>query len=455
MYIECLIKAGGKVYEVGGSVRDRLLKRSIKDRDILITNLPLESISKILTPYGKITFVGKSFGILKFFPHRQKDIVIDIAIPRKEVSTGPGHRDFTVEYDPDLPVEVDLGRRDFTINAMAFDVAEQTLIDPFGGKKDLEDKILRQVFSEAFTEDPLRLLRAIQFSARLGLAIEPKTKKSMVENAELIKTVSGERIIEEMKKLMSANRPSSGFELMAETGILTHLLPALDATRGISQAKQAGDDVFIHTMKVLDATRNDQAIDNAGDLELMFAALLHDIGKAKTKRYSSTEKRTVFYGHQIVSARMAVKILNRMKSTTIGVDPGIVNKLIENHMFETKSFFTEKAIRRFISKVGKDLILKLLDLRLADNRGGKYPGGIKGVLKLKKRIIEEINRKPPFGPQDLEIDGHNIMKLGVHEGPMVGKILAQLVEMTLDDPKLNTREQLIAITKDIIDNAGG
>lgn len=453
MFIDDLVTAGGKVYEVGGTVRDRLLKRKIKDRDLLITGLTIETISAILKPYGKVTLVGKSFGVIKFSPHKDKTMTIDIAIPRKEISTGTGHRDFKVDYDPDIPVEEDLGRRDFTVNAMAYDLAEKNFIDPFNGSDDLQRGILRQVFENSFVEDPLRLLRAIQFSARFALEIEQQTKEAMKDHAELINTVSGERIIEELKKLMYAKKPSAGFELMSEVGLLQHVLPSLEAIKGIAQAKQKNDDVFKHTMKVLDATRMDQAIDHEGNMELMFAALLHDIGKARTKRYSPKDKRTVFYGHQIVSARMARKILNRLKSQTIGVDPKVVCKLIEHHMFETKSFFSDKAIRRFISKVGKDLIYKLIDLRLADNRGGKYPNGIKGVMRLKKRVTEEINRKAPFGPKDLAVNGHDLMKLGVPEGPEIGKILCQLVDRVLDDPKLNTREQLIAIVRDILDNS--
>lgn len=452
MYIDDIIRAGGRVYEVGGSVRDRLLGRRVKDKDLLVTGLPIESITRILRPSGKVTFVGRIFGVLKFSPHRDAGTTIDIAIPRKEVSTGPGHRDFNVEYDPGLSVERDLGRRDFTINAMAFDIKSEDLIDPYGGQKDLRNNMLRQVFANTFVEDPLRLLRAIQFAARFGLTIEPETMEAVRKNAELIKTVSNERIIEEINKLLTAERPSAGFRLMVDTGLLVHTLPALDATRGILQAKQAGDDVFNHTMKVLDASRRDEVIDNAGDINLMFAALLHDIGKAKTERYSPKDKRVVFFGHQIVSARMVLKILEQMKGSTIGVDPQIVSKLIENHMFETKSFFSEKAIRRFISKVGKDLIYLLIDLRLADNRGGKYPGGIKGILRLKKRITEEINRKSPFGPKDLAIDGNDIMELGIPEGPEVGRVLKQLVELVLDEPGRNTREQLVAIVGNIVNN---
>jgi len=450
MFIEEVLKAGGKVYEVGGSVRDRLLKRPLKDRDLIIRHLSIETIGNILKPFGKVHFVGKSFGVLKFYPNGKEQTAIDIAIPRKEVSTGVGHRDFKVDYDPDLPLEADLGRRDFTINAMALDLETQNIIDPFDGQKDLKKRLLRQVFKEAFIEDPLRLLRAIQFAARFNLTIEPDTMAAMKEHASLISTVSGERIIEELGKLMTADHPSRGFYQMAETGLLGHLFPILNQTIGINQEKQAGDDVFHHTMKVLDATRKDSAIDHPGDLELMFAALFHDIGKVKTNRYSEKEQRTVFYGHQIVSARLARKILKNLHSPTIGVNPNDVSHLIEHHMFETKSFFSDKAIRRFISKIGKDQIFRLIDLRTADNRGGKYPDGIKGVSKLKKRIIDEISRKPPFGAQDLAVSGCDIMKIGVPEGPSIGKILTACVEHVLDEPEHNTSEQLIAFIKDML-----
>lgn len=454
MFIAVLQEAGGSVFEVGGTVRDRLLNRPVKDKDYLVTGLPIERIIALLKPYGKITLVGKSFGVLKFSPHRERDVTYDIAVPRKEVSTGLGHRDFKVEYDHALPVEEDLGRRDFTINAMAWDIKKEKLIDPFRGKEDLEKKILKQVFENAFVEDPLRLLRAIQFATRFELAIEEKTLDSIKKNAHLIKTVSSERIAEELKKLLLASHPSRGFDLMHETGLLELIFPEISATRGIEQDKIHGSDVYRHTMIVLDAARGDPLIHNAGDLELMLAALFHDTGKAKTKRYSKKEGRTVFYGHQIVSKKIAEKRLKSLCAATMGVNINNILKLIENHMFETKAYYSERAIRRFINKIGVDLIFKLLDLRIADNRGGKYPGGVKGVLNLKKRVIAEINKKPPFGPKDLAVNGHDIMALGIKEGPGVGKIIKQLIELVLDDPKLNTKEQLLAIARQIIENGG-
>ena len=447
MFEKAIFDAGGQLYEVGGPVRDQFLGISTKDKDYLVTGVSLEQLSLLLKPFGSVQFVGKSFGVLKFSPFNDREAIFDIAIPRKEISTGTGHRDFDVDYDHNLPVEVDLARRDFTINAMARNVKNKEIIDPFNGRKDLKNKILRQVFVQAFKEDPLRLLRGVQFAARFNLKIEDETLQSMKDNAHLIKTVSSERIVEEIKKLFLAERPSVGFRIMDETGLLPLVFPELAATKGIQQDK--GHDVFEHIMIVLDAAASDKIIDNRGNLELMFAALFHDVVKAKTARFVPEQKRIAFFGHQIVSKKMAVKKLEALKATTIGLDIGNVSKLIENHMFETKSFFSERAIRRFISKVGKDLILKLIDIRIADNRGGKYPGGVGGVLKLKKRIVDELEKKPPFGPKDLKVNGHDLMKVGFSAGTKMGGVIKQLVEIVLDHPELNTKEELLTIAENI------
>lgn len=452
-YLRALKDAGGLIYEVGGTVRDRLLDHPSKDRDYLVCRLTIKQLTQILSPFGKVALVGQMFGVIKFAPHQSPSQAIDFSLPRKERSTGIGHRDFEVDFDPNIPVEADLGRRDFTVNAMAMDCETQKIVDPFGGEKDLKSRTLRQVFPKAFEEDPLRLLRAIQFAARFDLTIEEETCASMKRHAALIESVSPERIAEELRKLFSAHKPSRGFDLMCECGLLSHIMPELSAIKGIEQDKQPGDDVYGHTMRALDAARGDHAIVNRGNLELMFAVLLHDIGKAVTTRYHEPSKRIVFFGHQIASARMARRILKKFKIETIGVNPKNVTRLIENHMFETKAFFSDRAIRRFINKVGKDHIFMLVDLRLADNRGGKHPHGIRGVEKLRKRIQEELDKKPPFGPADLAIDGHDIMDAGVPQGPMIGAILARLVETVLDEPELNTREQLLALAANLSKNS--
>ncbi|MCP4703250.1 MAG: CCA tRNA nucleotidyltransferase, partial [candidate division Zixibacteria bacterium] len=214
----------GHIYEVGGAVRDRLLSQSIeaKDRDYLVCGIPYSNLSRLLKNYGKVDLVGRSFGVIKFTQKRNSDpYTFDISLPRKEHSTGVGHKDFEVLFDPGLSVEDDLTRRDFTINAMAFSLDNKKLIDPLNGQLDLEKRQIRMVSDQAFPEDPLRMLRAIQFAARLDFSIEPKTLKAIKKNASLIQSVSVERINEELNKLLvRAKEPSVGFRLMQETGLL-------------------------------------------------------------------------------------------------------------------------------------------------------------------------------------------------------------------------------------------
>ncbi len=448
-FIEEIQSSGGKVYEVGGTVRDRLMGRDQKDRDLLITHLPINDLIKILKRHGDVFTVGKSFGVIKFYPKEDKDTCLDIALPRNEVSTGTGHRDFQVDFDPNLPVEVDLSRRDFTVNAMALEVATGRLIDPFSGEGDLKTRTLRMVSQTAFEEDPLRMLRGIQFAARFHLTIEPGTFEAMQRHADLIRTVSAERVSEELKKLFMAEKPSEGFILMRDAGLLKPLFPELAENVGVEQGnKFRDDDVFMHTMRVLDASRKDAAIPYAGDLELMLAALFHDVGKARTKRFDAEKNRMTFYGHQLLSKRMAKKRMNALKITTLGVDPDRVAHLVEHHMFQTKAHFTDRSIRRLVNKIGPEHILKLVDLRLADNRGGKYPEGIKGVLRLRKKIQEEIDKNTPFGVRDLAVRGDDVMGIGIPEGPEIGRVLKELVEVILDDPEKNVKETLLEIAKE-------
>lgn len=441
-FIEKIHAAGGETFEVGGTLRDSLLGRPHKDRDLLVTRLSLPKLRKLLKPLGQIHEVGKSFGVLKFRP-AEESIEYDIALPRVEKSTGPKHRDFDVQFDASLPVEMDLQRRDFTINAMARNIRTGKIVDPFGGRKDLEQGLLRQVFSEAFEEDPLRLLRAIQFAARFELTLEPETLVSLKKHAALITSVSPERIILEIGKLFQSVRPSHGFYLMKETGLLKHVFPELERTIGVEQPNKRTGDVFDHTMMVLDASRSCRDLDTPGDLEIMFASLFHDVGKPDTKGYDPVQKRITFYGHQVISTRMAKKWLHKYRANMLGINIENVLSLVYNHMFETKSFYTEKAIRRFIQKIGKELIFKLIDLRIADKKGGAFPNKIRGVVKLKEKILEEINRKAPFGPKDLAINGYDLMEMGYPKGPLMGTILKALVEVVLDEPALNTRESLV------------
>lgn len=441
-FISQLFRHQAQVYCVGGTVRDAILGIPLKDIDLLVTSIPMDKLVSVLKMEGSVSQVGKSFGVIKFRPRSHPQEEIDIALPRLEKSTGSGHREFEITFDHTLPVETDLARRDFTINAIAFNVQNRQLIDPFNGQQDIIDKTLRQVFSEAFIEDPLRILRAIQFAARFNLKMDPATMECMVKHAPLVKTVSGERIILEIQKLFLAPKPSLGFDMMRQIGLLKHIFPFVEKMIGVKQPKKNNEDVYDHTMKVLDASRSATEMEQPGDMEIMFAALLHDAGKPATVGFDEEKKQVTFYGHQNVSRKIARRWLSDYKATTIGLNVDQTINLVHNHMFETKSFYTDKAIRRFVAKVGEENIYKLVDLRIADKKGGQYPEKMYGIIKLRERIRKELEKKPPFSAKDLALNGHDLIGMGFKPGPIMGQIQKFMIEKVLDDPELNTKEQL-------------
>lgn len=218
---------------------------------------------------------------------------------------------------------------------------------------------------------------------------------------------------------------------------------------GVIQPKKRNEDAYTHTMKVLDASRAAEELEKPGNLDIMFSALFHDTGKPKTHRISDAG-RVTFFNHQLISTGIAWRWMKHYRATTIGVHPRHVCHLVKHHMFETKPFEdNEKALRRFINKVGPENIFDLLDLRLSDKKGGRFPKKVYGILQLRKKIREEINKKPPFSAKDLAVTGHDIMGMGFKAGPIIGHIQRFLMEHVLDDPSLNTKEQL---TKLILDN---
>lgn len=210
-------RLGGKIFSVGGAVRDEFLGKESKDLDILITGVPMDNLEQLLKRFGKVDAVGKSFGVIKFVPQGLTDD-IDIAIPRTEKKVGDGHQGFDVTSDHNLPIEDDLKRRDFTINAIAKDI-DGNLIDPFGGQKDLASKIIKVVNPEAFADDPLRMLRAVQFASRFGFTIEPNTMKLIQTNAPKIKEIAGERMFIELEKIVTKGNKKVGAQLLKDTGL--------------------------------------------------------------------------------------------------------------------------------------------------------------------------------------------------------------------------------------------
>ncbi len=433
--IDDILKTG-RIYEVGGAVRDRLLQahRAVKDHDYLVTGIRYDDLTSILKQHGRVDLVGRSFGVIKFTQFRKgNQYTFDISLPRREHSTGVGHKDFDVSFDPNIPVEDDLIRRDFTINAMALSLDTDQLVDPLQGQVDLKARMIRMTSPQSFVEDPLRMLRAVQFAARFNFMIEPETFRSIREHAELIKTVSAERIADELTKLLErAEKPSEGFRIMQTTGLLKHILPELEACVGVTQPGPYHKyDVFEHTLHVLDAAKP--------SLRLRLAALFHDIRKPQHRRVSDEGDRATFYGHEMGGAKTARDIMRRLRfSNDLTKD---VSTLVERHMFTTA--VSDKGLRRLVRKVGTDLIWDLLELRRADVAGQGMGGRTDDVDQFEAEIKTELDKKPPFGLSDLALSGHDIMTMfSIPPSPPVGKVLNHLMEKVLDNPADNQRDIL-------------
>jgi tRNA nucleotidyltransferase (CCA-adding enzyme) len=432
----------GRIYEVGGAVRDSLLNLPIRERDYLVSGIPYNELSVILKSYGKVDLVGRSFGVIKFTQSQGgSKYTFDIALPRKEYSTGVGHKDFEVAFDPFLNIEDDLTRRDFTINAMARPLDGGELVDPLGGVIDLKKKMIRMASPNSFPEDPLRMLRAIQFAARLKFEIEAETLMAIANNVKLISTISTERISEELNKLMVlADTPSIGFRIMQKTGLMKEILPELEDTVGIEQpGGYHAHNVFEHTL---------YAIDNAPrSLRIRLAAMFHDITKPQAKR--QTEDGATFYGHEKTGARRASKIMKKLRYSNDLIDD--VHILVERHMFTIPA--TDKGLRRLIRRVTPELIFDLLELRRADivaqGKGGNYDD----IDEFEDRIRHELEQQPPFHIKDLALNGDDVMNLfNIPQSPLVGEALNYLLEKVLDEPQDNVREKLIEFASSYLAN---
>ena len=426
----------GELYLVGGIVRDLALgaQNDAADTDYVVCGIEYERLLRLLEPFGRTHLVGKSFGVIKFDAPDGSDV--DIALPRTEVSTGRGHRDFDVRHDSTLPIERDLERRDYTINSMALSLNDGRLVDPMGGWEDLARSILRVNREGSFLEDPLRMLRGVQFMARFGLKADEETRRLMTEHADLLESVSAERVREELNKLLLSDRPSEGLVFMHETGLLGKVLPELDEAWGVEQNEFHPDDVFYHSVRSCDQAPR--------DLEIRWAALLHDIGKPKMKQV--VDGRTVFYRHQEEGAEMAERMLERLRFPAEFTRR--VSTLVEHHMFNISDEWSDGALRRFVAKVGTENLDGLFALRVADAKsmGDRYVGTnidwIRGEIE---RILEQ---EAALKRTDLAISGREVMEiLGIEQGRRVGEVLEKLLERVLDDPSLNERETLIEMVR--------
>ena len=419
--LDLLWSNGHAAYLVGGAVRDVLLGRTPKDWDVATDALPERMLE--LFPSGRYEnrFGTVNIGDVQVTTFRRDHLYADHRRPDSVTFTES--------------VEEDLTRRDFTVNALAWGgKGEAHWLDPTGGADDLRNRLLRAVGDprRRFDEDALRLVRAVRLAAELEFEIELGTRAAMQQAADSVKWVSRERVGGEIRRMLAANPPSVAFRALLETGLLEPLLPELAAQVGVPQTKITGADLWQHTLATVDAAA---ALDGAGE-RLRLAALLHDIGKPTTFADGH------FIGHDTEGARIADELLTRLAFGRAQIEP--VTRLIAQHMFSYQPSWTGAAVRRFIRRIGADLVADLLRLRQADNVGSGLPPDAGRLDQLRERVNAELDAGVPLTLRDLAVDGSRLIDaLGLAPGPVVGRLLDHLLEWVIEDASRNEPDRLI------------
>lgn len=424
---------------VGGAVRDSIMGFTPKEYDITSDAKPedVQRIFKYTIPTGI-----KHGTILVILD----DMHVEITTFRSDGNYSDGRHPDKVEYT--ASIEDDLPRRDLTINAMAYNVLDGTLIDMFDGMKDIKNKIIRSVGNpyERFTEDGLRIMRAIRFATKLNFNIEKETFEAICHSTGMLSSIAYERIREEFNGILISDNPFRGIELLRKTGILALIMPELMQGFGVSQNKFHKYDVYYHILHTI------QAVDPLETEELTLlvrlAALFHDIAKPMVQKKVSKQEEPVYYNHEVVGANVAKKVMRRLKYSNAEID--FVTLLVRQHMFYYQDEWTDGAVRRFMKAVGIENIKPLLKLREADRlgSGNRKDKESKAIPKLLSRIDKIIEEENAITVKDLKINGNDLMKeFNLKPGPIVGKILNYLLDLILDEPSLNDKEKLMEKTK--------
>jgi tRNA nucleotidyltransferase (CCA-adding enzyme) len=440
---------GHAAWVVGGSVRDAILGRPAADWD-LTTDARPERILELLPD----AVYENRFGTVAL---RRPDGVHEITTFRTDHEYADFRRPHRIEFGESL--ELDLARRDFTVNAIAWgrpapDGDEQQpgagpsrpsdgrteprLEDPFDGLADLRTRTLRAVGdpTSRFEEDALRMVRAVRLAATLEARVEPATLDAIASHAGLVRHLSQERIAAELAKLLAAARPSIGLGLLEATGLLRVISPELAAQRGVAQNKVPGEDLWDHTLRTVDAVPPDRPV-------VRLAALLHDIGKPETAGEGH------FHAHEAIGAKQAAELLDRLRFPRATTDR--VVQLVRLHMFDYQGSWSDAAVRRFIKKTGRDGVDELLDLRAADNLGSGLPADSGGLEELRARVADQLLAEVALDRGDLAVDGNDLMdELGLTPGPALGRIIDDLLERVLADPSLNDRPTLLLIAQSML-----
>ncbi len=458
----------GDVYAVGGFVRDIITGKPTEEVDLLITRHNVEDIIEKIEPFGKVDLVGKSFGVIKFTTHKK---TYDIALPRKDKPKGKkvkSHKDFIISADPELPLEKDLERRDFRCNSMALRLADNTLIDPFGGADDTRAKIIRLTNPKAFPDDPLRVLRAARFASVLEFSID-KEIYSVSREIDL-SGLSVERVNEEIHKiLLLSPLPSVGLEGLFKLGVLRQLFPELysltlsiqDSLFHPEKDEYGHHTVWHHTKLTVDQAKrlaDAQKLSPEKKLALLLAALYHDVGKPSTAAWEFKKGRMVITnnGHDILGEKTTKKIFNRLRIFSYNGFKlrKTVLSLIRCHhraseLWQNRDVVTKKAFNRLAAEINGEIEL-LVYLDAADRAGREETpiSGLDSEARWLLKKFKELNvTKETIQPL---IMGRDLIKMGIAPGPKMGKILKELYQLQLDNEFENKRQGL-GVAKKIIE----
>jgi tRNA nucleotidyltransferase (CCA-adding enzyme) len=424
---------GLDAYLVGGAVRDELLGLESKDADFLVPGVDTDALRAKLEPHGRVDDLVVADRLVGVRLHpRDPDIRglapagIEFAPPRKEVSTGPGRHDFEIVADPALSVEDDMRRRDFTVNAMARRLEDGTIVDPVGGRADLERRVLRSVSPTSFAEDPLRLVRGLRFVSQLGFELDEQTREQMVEEAAAVRLVSGERIggglaadgMGELSKLLLGARPAAALAVARDTGVLVELIPEFGPARHLA------DHIFAVVQETADA---------GDDLAVRLAALFHDLGKPVDSDA---------LGHARVGAQIARETLRRLRYPE-RLARRVVSIVREHPYRDEERPKTPREARRFLLQHGDELAFDLVAHRFADRRAKNRD--VSGLEEMRALLEQELSAPHRLG--DLAVDGDDLLAIGFQPGPDLGRALQELLELVVDDPSMNDRERLLEHAK--------
>ncbi|HET9940620.1 MAG TPA: HD domain-containing protein [Candidatus Eisenbacteria bacterium] len=422
-----LRERGHLAYFVGGCVRDLLRGVAVADWDIATSALP----EQVLSIFSGAVPTGLKHGT----------VTVPTPSGNCEITTFRVESGYTDARHPDkvefvADVSQDLARRDFTVNAIAWDALDKREEDPFGGRSDLTARVIRAVGDprERFREDGLRPVRAARFAATLEFDLDPDTEAALGDARDQVARVAPERIREELVKMLAAPKPSRGFEVLRRAGLLPIVLPELAQCVAVPQNRYHAYDVYYHTLHTVDAAPADKPA-------VRLAALFHDVGKPIT--HVERNGDATFYNHQFESERLTIEAMTRLRFSREATEE--VAHLVRHHMFDYRPEWSDAAVRRFLQKVGTDHIADLFDLRIADNIGNGTKTGFPHYLdELRGRIEQILEARQALTLSDLAIDGGDVMReLGIPPGRKVGEILERLLDEVLEDPGLNERGRLL------------